>query len=131
VLAGAAMCVALVPWLPRAWIWVGLCVYGFLIMGSYPMTEAALMESLPDPLRGRAFGMFITVSGVIASLAHWAMGAAADSLDPRALTPASFRPWFAFLGVLIALGVSGVPAIRWLRRYCARQKDRLSATATG
>ncbi len=89
------------------------------------------MQSLPDPLRGRAFGMFLTVNGVIASLAHWAMGAVADSLEQRALTPASFGPWFAFLGALIALGMLGVPAIRWLRRYCAGQKVRLSATATG
>jgi len=116
VLVGAALCAALVPWLPRSWIWVGLCAYGFLILGSFPIAEAALMESVPDALRGRAFGMFITVSGVIASFAHWAMGAAADSLDQRALTPASFVPWYAFLAVLIALGVLGVPAIRWLRR---------------
>ncbi|MCX7824264.1 MAG: MFS transporter, partial [Verrucomicrobiae bacterium] len=119
VVVGAALCAALVPWLPRSWIWVGLCVYGFLILGSFPITEAALMESVPDALRGRAFGMFITVCGVIASLAHWAMGAAADCIGPRALTPASFGPWFALLGALIALGVLGVPAIRWLRGRAA------------
>jgi MFS family permease len=120
-LLSAAVFAAGVPWLPRGWAWVGLTAYGFCLMSSFPVVEAALMESVPDALRGRTFGTFITVGGVIASLAHWAMGRAADGLAQDAHTPSSYAPWFAVLALLIALSLAGIPGIRWLRRFCARQ----------
>ena len=112
---------ALIPWAPRSWIWLALCVYGFFTLATYPIIEAALMESVPDALRGRMFGMFITISGTISSFAHWAMGSVADSLQHRAaeaktaLLATDFAPWYALLAALIAVSVGGVRGIRWLR----------------
>ena len=112
---------ALIPWAPRSWIWLALCVYGFFTLATYPIIEAALMESVPDALRGRMFGMFITISGTISSFAHWAMGSVADSLQHRAaeaktaLLATDFAPWYALLAALIAVSVVGVRGIRWLR----------------
>lgn len=120
ILLSAASCAVVVPWLPHAWVWVGLCAYGFCILSSYPVVEAALLESVPDTMRGRTFGMFLTVNGIIASLAHWAMGRVADALRERALTPEAYVPWFIGLAALIASGLLGVPAIRRLRRLWAR-----------
>jgi predicted MFS family arabinose efflux permease len=116
ILACAAISASAIPWLPRAWVWLGLVVYGFFILASFPVVEAALMEGVHDSLRGRTFGMFITVAGVIASLAHWAMGRAADSLHQRATEPLAYTGWFAMLGVLLVLGLSGIPALRWSRK---------------
>ena len=112
---------ATIPWAPRSWIWLALCVYGFFTLATYPIIEAALMESVPDALRGRMFGMFITISGTISSFAHWAMGNVAASLQHRAaeakvaLLATDFAPWYALLAALIAVSVVGVRGIRWLR----------------
>lgn len=116
ILSCAAVSAALVPWLPRGWVWLGLIVYGFFMLASFPVVEAALMEGVPDALRGRTFGMFITSAGVIASLAHWAMGRAADSLQAQAATPHAYAGWFALLGALMVMGLTGIPALRCLRR---------------
>ncbi|MFA6564845.1 MAG: MFS transporter [Verrucomicrobiia bacterium] len=121
ILCTAALAV-LIPWASRGWIWLALCLYGFFTLANYPMTEAALMESVPDVLRGRTFGVFITVGGTIASFAHWAMGKVADSLQHRAaetntaLAAGDFAPWYALLAALIAVSVIGIHGIRWLRK---------------
>src|SRR5207237_686478 len=65
VLALAAGLVALLPRVPARWTVPIFIVYGFFFMSSYPMTEAALMESVPDAVRGRVFGLFITVGGLL------------------------------------------------------------------
>jgi len=121
ILCTAALAV-LIPWAPREWIWLALCLYGFFTLANYPITEAALMESVPDVLRGRTFGVFITVGGTIASFAHWAMGKVADSLQHRAagtntaLAAGDFAPWYMLLAALIAVSVIGIQGIRWLRK---------------
>lgn len=121
ILCTAALAVV-IPWASREWIWLALCFYGFFTLANYPITEAALMESVPDVLRGRTFGVFITVGGTIASFAHWAMGKVADSLQHRAagantaLAAADFAPWYLLLAGLIAVSVIGISGIRWLRK---------------
>ncbi|OHE75177.1 MAG: hypothetical protein A2107_03930, partial [Verrucomicrobia bacterium GWF2_62_7] len=121
ILCTAAFAV-LIPWASRGWIWLALCFYGFFTLANYPITEAALMESVPDVMRGRTFGVFITVGGTISSFAHWAMGKVADSLQQRAaetntaLAAGDFAPWYALLAALIAVSVIGIHGIRWLRR---------------
>ena len=121
ILCTAAFAV-LIPWAPRAWIWLALCLYGFFTLATYPVIEAALMESVPDAMRGRTFGVFITVGGTISSFAHGVMGNVADSLQHRAaetktaLLAGDFAPWYAMLAALIAMSVIGIPGIRWLRK---------------
>jgi FSR family fosmidomycin resistance protein-like MFS transporter len=124
ILCTAALAVV-IPWASRGWIWLALCFYGFFTLANYPITEAALMESVPDVLRGRTFGVFITVGGTIASFAHWAMGKVADALQHRAaetntsLVAGDFAPWYLLLAALIAVSVIGVHGIRWLRKLQA------------
>ncbi|MFZ2642765.1 MAG: MFS transporter [Verrucomicrobiia bacterium] len=120
-----AVFAVLIPWAPRTWVWLALSLYGFFTLANYPVIEAALMESVPDVLRGRTFGVFITVGGTISSFAHWAMGKVADSLQQHAaetntvLLASDFAPWYALLAALIAVSVVGIHGIRWLRKLQA------------
>ena len=120
-----AVFAVLIPWAPCTWVWLALSLYGFFTLANYPVIEAALMESVPDVLRGRTFGVFITVGGTISSFAHWAMGKVADSLQQHAaetntaLLASDFAPWYALLAALIAVSVVGIHGIRWLRKLQA------------
>ena len=74
VLFMAAVAISLFPRVGSPWMFGVLLVYGFFFMASYPITEAALMEAVPDSVRGRVFGLFITVGGLIGNLSHWLVG---------------------------------------------------------
>ena len=65
VLIMAAITVAILPHMPRSLLIPTFLVYGFFFMATYPMIEAALMESVPDAVRGRVFGFFITIGGLL------------------------------------------------------------------
>ena len=45
------------PWLPKQYVFL-VSVVGFFLLASYPITEAAMSEVLPDQIRGRAFASF-------------------------------------------------------------------------
>ena len=87
-------------------------IYGFFFMASYPMVEAALMQAVPDAVRGRVFGLFITVGGLTGNLSHWLMGKWVQKLGPAAATPASFYPIYGVLGLLILISLAGLPFLR-------------------
>jgi hypothetical protein len=38
--------------------------YGFFFMASYPIVEAGVMHAVHDSVRGRAFGLWITIGAV-------------------------------------------------------------------
>src|SRR5205814_9111233 len=65
--AVAAALVALFPHLPGAngrLFFLAFMAYGFFFMASYPMVEAGVMQAVPDAVRGRAFGLWITIGGL-------------------------------------------------------------------
>lgn len=112
VLVLAAAMVALFPHMPRRWLLGTFMIYGFFFMASYPMVEAALMQAVPDAVRGRVFGLFITVGGLTGNLSHWLMGKWVQKLGPAAATPASFYPIYGVLGLLILISLAGLPFLR-------------------
>ncbi len=81
--------VAVFPLVPEGWMFAVLAAYGFFFMASYPVVEAALMESVPDAVRGRVFGLFITIGGLLGNISHWAVGAAVQKLGPNAALPSA------------------------------------------
>src|SRR5437899_5484686 len=85
-------------------------------MSSYPMVEAALMESVPDETRGRVFGLFITVGGLVGNLSHWAVGAWVKQLGERAFAPESYFGGYGFLASLLLLSLLGLPCLHALRK---------------
>ncbi len=116
VLGAAALGVALFPRLAPQWFVPTLAWYGFFFMASYPMVEAALMESVPDATRGRIYGFFITVGGLVGNVSHWRAGRHVESLGPGASVPASYQFPYAVLAGLVLGSLLGLPCLRMLRR---------------
>jgi hypothetical protein len=85
-------------------------------MASYPMVEAALMESVPDAVRGRVFGLFITVGGLIGNASHWAVGAWVKNLGDRAAMPEAYFSCYGVLGALVILSLLGLPCLKAIRQ---------------
>ncbi|MDX1952973.1 MAG: MFS transporter [Verrucomicrobiota bacterium] len=116
VLIIASILVISFPYLPVSWAGVGLFCYGFFFMASYPTVEAALMESVPNEVRGRVFGFFITIGGFVGNLAHWLMGEWVHRLGPNATNPAAYRPIYWLLGGLVIASTLGLLFLSKLKK---------------
>jgi len=116
VLFVAAGIVALFPHVSAAATIPTYLVYGFFFMASYPMVEAALMESVPDEVRGRVFGLFLTVGGLIGNVSHWAVGAWVKRLGDRAAAPEGYFGGYAFLAGLLIVSLLGLPCLHAIRK---------------
>lgn len=115
VLVIAAGLVLLFPHVPAAWSAIVLAAYGFFFMASFPMVEAMLMGAVPHQVRGRVFGLFITIGGFFGNLAHWLMGAWVKHLGPEAGAASSYFGIYGLIGLMIVLSLLGVPCLRALR----------------
>jgi len=124
VMLAAAAVIAAYPHLPRGWLTPALAVYGFFFMGCYPMVEAALMESVPDAVRGRVFGLFITIGGILGNLAHWLAGRWVERLGADACEVARYHGFYLLLAALLVASLPGLLCLRDLRR---RQQSAQSA----
>jgi len=120
----AAMVIAVFPHLPRGGLTTALLVYGFFFMGCYPMVEAALMESVPDAVRGRVFGLFITVGGILGNVAHWFAGRWVEQLGAAAAEPARYHGFYLLLAGLLLASLPGLLCLREIRN-----REQLSQTA--
>lgn len=117
VLSGAALMVLIFPRVPKSAVIPVLALYGFFFLANYPIVEAALMDSVHDSVRGRVFGLFITISGLIGNLSHWVVGAWVKSLGPAAGTPSSYYPAYTLLASLILLSLTGLPCLQAIRKH--------------
>ena len=124
VLCMAAIVVAVFPHLPQKFLFLALVVYGFFFVANYPMIEAAVMESVPDSVRGRVFGLFITVGGLVGNLSHWLVGKWVQKLGPAASSPSAFFPIYGCLALLIVLSLIGLPCL-----HAIRKREHLEAAA--
>jgi len=97
----AAITIFIFPHLPPQWFLPMLAAYGFFFMASYPVVEAALMESTHDSVRGRVFGCFITVGGLLGNLSHWFVGEWVKQLGPQASAPAGYFAIYNLLGIFV------------------------------
>ena len=126
VLLMAAVLISAFPRVPVSWMAPVLLGYGFFFMASYPITEAALMESVPDAVRGRIFGLFITVSGLLANLSHWLVGSWIHQLGSGASLVESYLPLYAVLSLMVVLSVSALPMLNSIRK-----REHISAPLAG
>ena len=116
VLLIAAGMIAIFPHMPKAWAIPVLLVYGFFFMASYPMVEAMLMESVPDAVRGRVFGLFITIGGLLGNLSHWIAGDAVRRLGQRAATIEAYFPLYYGMAAFVVLSLLGLVGLHALRK---------------
>ena len=116
VLTIAAMLVMLLPHVGTSWVIPVFLIYGFFFMSSYPMTEAALMESIPDAVRGRVFGLFITVGGMLGNLAHWIVGAQVERIGSRAYAPSGYYWMYNTLALMLIIALGGLPCLHAIRK---------------
>jgi MFS family permease len=116
VLVAAAGIAAAFPHLPAAWTVPAFFAYGFFFNANFPMIEAELMQSVPDAVRGRVFGLFMTIGGFFGNLSHWAVGDAVRGMGERAQSPASYSFLYAMIGGLMLVALFGLPCLQAVRR---------------
>jgi MFS family permease len=85
-------------------------------MASYPMIEAALMESVPDAVRGRIYGFFITVGGLIGNLSHWQIGNRVEAMGAATHQAVDYVPIYTALALLIVVSLAGLPCLHAIRK---------------
>jgi len=112
---GAALA-ASIPHLGTALVIPAFLGYGFFFMAGYPITEAALMDSVPDAVRGRIFGLYMVFGGLIGNFSHWLVGEWVGALGPRAHSIPAYTSVFAVIGALIVVSVSALPFLGALRK---------------
>jgi MFS family permease len=115
-LVAAAVMVVVFPRVPSHWMILVLVVYGFFFMASYPMTEAALMESVPDAVRGRVFGLFVMGGGVIGNLSHWAVGLKVKQLGEAAHSVNAYLPAYTVVALLMVVSLAGLLCLHAIQR---------------
>lgn len=116
VVIAAAVVIYTFPHVPRRFVAPALMIYGFFFMANYPIIEAALMESVPEGVRGRVFGLFITVGGMLGNLAHWVMGRWVESLGPAAKFISTYHPMYSLLATLAIVSLLGLPCLQRIRK---------------
>ena len=116
VLLVSIVVVGIFPRVPAQWLIPTFALYGFFFMANYPMVEAALMEAVPDAVRGRAFGFFITLAGLIGNLSHWMAGNWVKSLGADAHSTRAYYPLYGQLALLLLLSLLGLPCLHAIRK---------------
>ena len=111
VLLISVILVGIFPRVPAQWLIPTFALYGFFFMASYPMVEAALIEAVPDAVRGRAFGFFITLAGLLGNLSHWMAGNWVKSLGTNAHWTQAYYPLYGRLSLLLLLSLLGLPCL--------------------
>lgn len=94
----AAGVVVTVPWWEtRHILWV-LVAFQACHLGSYAISDAAILERVSPDVRGRVVGLFLTIAGTFASTAPWVMGFWTDAMGDSAARPSSYFGPFALVG---------------------------------
>lgn len=114
-LCAAAVTILILPHLSPHSFTPALAIYGFFFMATYPIVEAGLMEAVPDAVRGRVFGIFITIGGLLGNLSHWFAGHWVKSLGERANAPESFFGIYAVFAAMVLLSLIGLFFLHKLR----------------
>jgi hypothetical protein len=67
-------------------------------------------------VRGRAFGFFITLAGLVGNLSHWMSGTWVKSLGSDAYSPSAYYPLYGQLSLLLLLSLLGLPCLHAIRK---------------
>jgi MFS family permease len=100
-----------------------LCIFFFFQLGSYAVSDAAMLERIAADKRGRTVGLFLFIAGSMASTGPWIMGWWSDHLGAGASNPKSYWPAFCVLGAGMWLATGAVGLIRRLGPVSAIEGD--------
>jgi len=126
---GAGCVIAVIPLCSGEHVFAILCAAQTLQMGSYAISDAAILERVPAALRGRVYGLFLCIAGTMANTAPWLMGWWTDRFGAAAAAQKTYLPPFATLGVMVALASLAVPLIARLGAAQGPAIDPLSEVA--
>jgi MFS family permease len=106
-----SVCVSLVPWFGAAFILPLMCGFQSCQLGSYAVSDAAMLERVPGEMRGRVVGLFLTVAGTFGATSPYVMGYWIDLLKGRAIEQHAYVPLFATLGAMMGMSLLATPLI--------------------
>jgi MFS family permease len=103
---------AIVPFFPASLALLVLCAFQTCQSGSYAISDAALLERVAPPQRGRVYGLYFTLAGTLGAAGPWIMGFWTDALgDRRGAIASSYILPFVALGVGMLLAALSPPLI--------------------
>ncbi len=111
IMIAGGVVIASIPFWPLSKTLPVLCVFQACQLGSYAVSDAAMLERVSPTVRGRVAGMFLSIAGTIAAVGPFIMGWWADALGPRASEPRAFAAPFALLGALLFIAAFSAPLI--------------------
>lgn len=111
--AGGAVLVTVPMW-PVRFVLPVLMAYQAFQLGSYAMSDAAMLERVKPEVRGRVVGLFLTIAGTFSSTAPFVIGWWIDRLGVRADHPSAYLPLFGTLAVMMVAAAFATPLIRSL-----------------
>jgi MFS family permease len=115
-LIAAAITIYVFPHAQPRWFPILLAAYGFFFMATYPIVEASLMESVHDSVRGRVFGCFITIGGLLGNLSHWFVGKWVKNLEAVAHNSESYFGIYSLLALFVLLSLFGLYFLHGIRK---------------
>lgn len=126
---GSGCAIAIIPLWSGHHVFAALCAAQTLQMGSYAISDSAILERIPAALRGRVYGLFLCVAGTIANTAPWLMGWWTDRFGAAAAYQRTYLPPFVTLGIMVALASLATPLIARLGAVRSPAIDPLSEIA--
>ncbi|MDB5355059.1 MAG: hypothetical protein JWN24_1512 [Phycisphaerales bacterium] len=103
--------IASVPLVPRAFVLPVLCLFQSMHLGSYAMSDAAILERVSANVRGRVVGLFLTVAGSFAGISPWLMGFWTDRMGAGTLRQLPYLAPFGTLGLMMIVAAFSTPII--------------------
>jgi len=111
VLLAGAVTALVIPYASLRYTLLVLCTFQTFQLGSYAVSDAAMLERVSANVRGRVVGLFLIIAGTFSSTGPWVMGWWTDRLGVRASDPHAYGPLFGSLGALMAIATLSTPII--------------------
>lgn len=116
VLGLGSLLIIFLPHVDLSWMYPYLFVYGFFFLAAFPTIEAALMQSVPDAVRGRVFGIYVMITGTVGAFAPWILGLCMKSITGAVHEEHSYYGLYTLSGVLGLLALAGLPCLHAIRK---------------
>jgi hypothetical protein len=102
---------AIVPFCDARFVLPVLCAYQAFQLGSYAVSDAAMLERVSPHVRGRVVGLFLTIAGTFSSTAPFVMGYWTDLVKDRAGEQLAYVPIFGTLAAMMLVASASTPLI--------------------